>query len=61
MQGNKLVLNLVSHPVEMDVPAGLKVGWKQHNGVDCGADRQLLGQLRLRCVLSARQSRSVRV
>ncbi len=46
MQGNKLVLNLgFSHPVEMDVPAGLSVSVENNTTiVISGADKQLLGQ-----------------
>jgi len=46
MQGNKLVLQLgYSHPVEMDVPAGLKVSVENNTLVTItGADKQLLGQ-----------------
>ena len=46
MQGNKLILNLgFSHPVEMDVPAGLKVVVENNTTVlISGADKQLLGQ-----------------
>ena len=46
MQGNKLVLSLgYSHPVEMDVPAGLKVNIENNTSVTItGADKQLLGQ-----------------
>ncbi len=46
MQGNKLVLNLgFSHPVEMEVPAGLKVAVENNTTVlISGADKQLLGQ-----------------
>ncbi len=46
MQGNKLVLNLgFSHPVEMDVPAGLSVAVENKTTiVISGADKQLLGQ-----------------
>jgi large subunit ribosomal protein L6 len=46
MQGNKLVLSLgFSHPVEMDVPAGLKVAVDNNTSVTItGADKQLLGQ-----------------
>ncbi len=46
MQGNKLVLSLgYSHPVEMDVPAGLKVNVENNtNMIITGADKQLLGQ-----------------
>jgi len=46
MQGNKLVLSLgFSHPVEMDVPAGLKVAVENNTSiVISGADKQLLGQ-----------------
>ena len=46
MQGNKLVLSLgFSHPVEMEVPAGLKVNVENNTSVIItGADKQLLGQ-----------------
>ena len=46
MQGNKLVLNLgFSHPVEMDVPAGLKAVVENNTSITVtGADKQLLGQ-----------------
>ena len=46
MQGNKLVLSLgYSHPVEMEVPAGLKVNVENNTSVTItGADKQLLGQ-----------------
>ena len=46
MQGNKLVLSLgFSHPVEMDVPAGLSVNVENNTTVIiAGADKQLLGQ-----------------
>ena len=46
MQGNKLVLNLgYSHPVEMDVPAGLTVAVENNTQINIsGADKQLLGQ-----------------
>ncbi len=46
MQGNKLVLNLgFSHPVEMDIPAGLTVAVENNTTVSIsGADKQLLGQ-----------------
>ena len=46
MQGNKLVLNLgFSHPVEMDIPVGLKVAVENNTTVVIsGADKQLLGQ-----------------
>ena len=46
MQGNKLVLSLgFSHPVEMEVPAGLKVAVENNTIVTItGADKQLLGQ-----------------
>ena len=46
MQGNKLVLSLgFSHPVEMAVPAGLKVAVENNTSVTItGADKQLLGQ-----------------
>ena len=46
MQGNKLVLSLgFSHPVEMEIPAGLKVNVENNTSVIItGADKQLLGQ-----------------
>ena len=46
MQCNKLVLNLgYSHPVEMDVPAGLTVAVENNTQINIsGADKQLLGQ-----------------
>ncbi len=46
MQGNKLVLSLgYSHPVEMDVPAGLTVAVENNTQISIsGADKQLLGQ-----------------
>ncbi len=46
MQGNKLVLNLgFSHPVEMEIPVGLKVAVENNTTVVIsGADKQLLGQ-----------------
>jgi len=46
MQGNKLSLNLgYSHPVTMDVPAGLSVSVDNNTKIDIsGADKQLLGQ-----------------
>ena len=46
MQGNKLVLSLgFSHPVEMEVPDGLKVAVENNTSVTItGADKQLLGQ-----------------
>ena len=46
MQGNKLVLSLgFSHPVEMDVPAGLTVAVENNTQINIsGADKQLLGQ-----------------
>ena len=46
MQGNKLVLSLgFSHPVEREVPAGLKVAVENNTSVTItGADKQLLGQ-----------------
>ena len=46
MQGNKLVLSLgFSHPVEMEVPTGLKVAVENNTSVTItGADKQLLGQ-----------------
>ena len=45
-QGNKLVLNLgFSHPVEMEIPAGIKVAVENNTTVMIsGADKQLLGQ-----------------
>ena len=46
MQGNKLVLSLgFSHPVEMEVPAGLTVTVENNTTVNIsGANKQLLGQ-----------------
>jgi len=46
MQGNKLVLSLgFSHPVEMDVPAGLTVNVENNTNITItGADKRLLGQ-----------------
>jgi len=46
MQGNKLLLSLgYSHPVEMDVPAGLTVAVENNTQINIsGADKQLLGQ-----------------
>ena len=46
MQGNTIVLNLgFSHPVEMDVPAGLKAVVENSTlMIISGADKQLLGQ-----------------
>jgi len=46
MQGNKLVLSLgYSHPVEMDVPAGLTVNVENNTSITItGADKHLLGQ-----------------
>ena len=46
MQGNKLVLSLgYSHPVAMDVPAGLTVAVENNTQINIsGADKQLLGQ-----------------
>ena len=46
IQGSKLVLTLgYSHPVEMDVPAGLKVNVENNTNIMItGADKQLLGQ-----------------
>ena len=46
MQGNKLSLDLgYSHPVTMDVPAGLTVSVDNNTKIDIsGADKQLLGQ-----------------
>ncbi|MEK9935475.1 MAG: 50S ribosomal protein L6 [Rhodobiaceae bacterium] len=46
MQGNKLVLSLgYSPPVEMDVPAGLKVNVENNTSITItGADKHLLGQ-----------------
>ena len=46
MQGNKIVLSLgFSHPVEMDVPTGLKAVVENNTSITItGADKQLLGQ-----------------
>jgi len=46
MQGNKLVLSLgFSHPVEMDVPAGLTVNVENNTNITItGADKRLLGR-----------------
>ena len=46
MQGNKIILNLgFSHPVEMDVPDGLKAVVENNTSIIItGADKQLLGQ-----------------
>ena len=46
MQGNKIVLSLgFSHPVEMDVPTGLKAIVENNTSIIItGADKQLLGQ-----------------
>jgi large subunit ribosomal protein L6 len=46
MQGNKLVLSLgFSHPVEMEIPAGLSVTVENNTNIFIsGADKQLLGQ-----------------
>ena len=46
MQGNKLQLNLgFSHPVEMDIPAGLSVKVENNTKIEItGTDKQLLGQ-----------------
>ena len=46
MQGNKLVLSLgFSHPVEMEVPAGLKVAVENNTSVTItGADKPTLAQ-----------------
>ncbi|MFL2845715.1 MAG: 50S ribosomal protein L6 [Candidatus Puniceispirillaceae bacterium] len=46
MQGNKIVLNLgFSHPVEMEVPNGLKAVVENNTSITItGADKQLLGQ-----------------
>ena len=46
MQGNKLVLSLgFSHPVEMEVPSGLKAIVENSTSIIItGADKQLLGQ-----------------
>ena len=46
VQGNKLVLTLgFSHPVEMEVPKGLKVNVENNTAVTIsGADKQVLGQ-----------------
>ena len=55
MQGNKLVLSLgFSHPVEMEVPAGLKVTVENNTSVTItGADKQLLASSPPRCAPSA--------
>ena len=46
MQGNKIVLTLgFSHPVEMEVPTGLKAVVENNTSIIItGADKQLLGQ-----------------
>ena len=46
MQGSKLQLNLgYSHPVVMDIPAGLSVKVENNTKIEIsGADKQLLGQ-----------------
>ena len=46
MQGTKLQLNLgFSHPVEMEIPAGLSVKVDNNTKIEItGADKQLLGQ-----------------
>ena len=46
MQGNKILLSLgFSHPVEMDVPAGLTAVVENNTSITItGADKQLLGQ-----------------
>ena len=46
MQGNKIVLSLgFSHPVEMEVPTGLKAVVENNTSIIItGADKQLLGQ-----------------
>ena len=46
MQGHKIVLNLgFSHPIEMDVPTGLKAVVENNTSIIItGADKQLLGQ-----------------
>ena len=46
MQGSKIVLSLgFSHPVEMDVPAGLTAVVENNTSITItGADKQLLGQ-----------------
>ena len=46
MQGNKIILSLgFSHPVEMDVPTGLKAVVENNTSIIItGADKQLLGQ-----------------
>ena len=46
MAGNKLQLNLgYSHPVEMEVPAGLSVTMDGNTKIEItGHDKQLLGQ-----------------
>ena len=46
MQGNKIQLNLgYSHPVEMEIPAGLSVKVENNTKIEItGANKQLLGQ-----------------
>mgnify|MGYP001605712964 FL=1 len=45
ISGKKLVLNLgYSHPIEMEVPAGLEVKVDKNTVVISGADRQAVGQ-----------------
>jgi large subunit ribosomal protein L6 len=46
MQGSKLQLNLgYSHPVVMDIPAGISVTVDNNTKIEIsGADKQLLGQ-----------------
>ena len=46
MQGNKLQLSLgLSHPVEMNIPAGLSVKVENNTKIEItGTDKQLLGQ-----------------
>ncbi|MDX1535212.1 MAG: 50S ribosomal protein L6 [Candidatus Spechtbacterales bacterium] len=44
-QGNKIVLNLgYSHPIEMEVPEGIKVEVEKSTITVSGADKQLVGQ-----------------
>lgn len=44
-QGNKLVLNLgYSHPIEMEVPEGLKASVEKSTIIISGHDKQLVGQ-----------------
>ena len=53
MQGNKLQLSLgFSHPVEMDIPAGLSVKVENNTKIEITPDKQLLGQLLQKYALS---------